>query len=298
MPITLDGSFSDWTAADRLDLPGSGVSGYQLYGRYDNGNFIFALSAPVAIGAGTTFWLNTDRNLTTGFQVFGFAAGAEYNINFNSAGVPRLYTGADGQTLVPNAAVNYAYNAARTAIEFTVSAAQLGGTQALDVYVDVNNQVFLPTSYANYTYTVAAPVVVGDATLDGSLSEWTAADRIDGSFGHAGYEVYARVTGDNYVIALKSPTAIGANTTAWLNTDQNAATGFQIFGSTGGAEYNVNFDAPGNAMLFTGNRGDGRCQRRHRRALFGGQDRCRVRDPEGTAWLHRCAGRDQHALRP
>ena len=116
MPITVDGALTDWTAADRLDLPGSGVSGYALYGRYENGNFTFALSAPVAIGARTTFWLNTDRNLTTGFQVFGFAAGAEYNINFDSAGVPRLYTGADGQTLVPNAVVSYAYNAAKTAV--------------------------------------------------------------------------------------------------------------------------------------------------------------------------------------
>ena len=256
MPITLDGSFSDWTAADRLDFPGSSVSGYELYGRYEAGSYVFALSAAVSIGANTTFWLNTDRDRSTGYQVFGFAAGAEYNINFDAAGVPHLYTGADGQTLVGNAIVDYAYNAAGTGIEFTISAAQLDGTQALNVYVDVNNQVLLPTSYDEYAYTVAAPAVVGEAILDGSLSEWTAADRIDGSFGQAGYEIYARVTGGNYVIAIKSPTPISLNTTAWLNTDQNAATGFQIFGSTGGAEYNVNFDASGDAMLFTGNAGE------------------------------------------
>ncbi len=259
MAITLDGNLADWTAADRLELPGSGVTGYELYGRHEAGNYAFALRAPVAIGVNTTFWLNTDRNLSTGYQVWGFAAGAEYNINFDAAGVPRLYTGADGQTLVANAVVNYAYNAARTEIEFSISAVQLGGTQALNVYVDVNNQVFLPTSYANYAYTVAVansvppPVVVGNATLDGSLSEWSAADRIDASLGVAGYEIYGRVTGDNYVVALKSATAIGANTTAWLNTDRDAATGFQIFGFAGGAEYNVNFDSLGNAVLYSGN---------------------------------------------
>ena len=90
MPITLDGSFSDWTAADRLDFPGSSVSGYELYGRYEAGSYVFALSAAVSIGANTTFWLNTDRDRSTGYQVFGFAAGAEYNINFDAAGVPHL----------------------------------------------------------------------------------------------------------------------------------------------------------------------------------------------------------------
>ena len=65
--------------------------------------------------------------------------GAEYNINFDSTGTPRLYTGADGQTLVAGATVNFAYSADKTVVELTISGAALGGTQALDVYVDVNN---------------------------------------------------------------------------------------------------------------------------------------------------------------
>ena len=233
MAINIDGLLTDWTEADRLELPGSGLPGYELYGRYEGGNFIFALSAPVSIGAGTTFWLNTDLNRATGFPAFG-PVGAEYNINFDAAGVPGLYTGADGQTPVANAVVNYAHNAGGTAIEFSVAAAQLDGTQALNVFVDVNNQVFLPTDYSNYAYTVAAPTppaVVGNTTLDGTLTDWTAADRIDSVAPVAGYEVYGRVTGDSYVFAIKAPagTSIGPNTTIWLNTDQNVATGFDIF---------------------------------------------------------------------
>ena len=258
----LDGSLTDWTAANRLDNGASGVAGYEAYGRYDpvTGNFEFALSSPVAIGANTTFWLNTDRNLTTGFQVFGFAAGAEYNINVDATGTPLLYTGAAGQTPVTGAPVTFAYSADRTVLEMTVSGAALGGTQALDVYMDVNNSVFLPNSYANFSYTVAPPqstppVTVGSVILDGSLADWTAANRIDAALGIAGYEIYAKVTGDNYVLALKSPQAIGTDTTVWLNTDMNAATGFQIFGFAGGAEYNINFDATGNARLFTNDAG-------------------------------------------
>jgi Ca2+-binding RTX toxin-like protein len=254
--VLLDGSLSDWTAADRLDSGASGVAGYEAYGRYDGGTFEFALRAPVAIGANTTFWLNTDRNLATGYQVWGFAAGAEYNITFDAAGTPRLYTGAAGQTLVPDATVNFAYSADRQVLEMTVSAASLGDTQALDVYIGVNDSVFLPNSYANFTYTIAPaepsqPVTVGSVTLDGSLAEWTPAERIDASFGTLGYEIYAKVTADNYVIALKSPQAVGGNTTIWLNTDLNAVTGYQIWGFAGGVEYNVNFDGTGNARLYT-----------------------------------------------
>ena len=38
--------------------------------------------------------------------------------------------------------------------------------------------------------------------------------------------------------------------TIWLNTDLNAATGYQIFGSGGGAEYNVEINADGTATLY------------------------------------------------
>ena len=256
----LDGSLSDWTPANRLDNGASGVAGYEAYGRYEAGTFEFALRSPVAIGANTTFWLNTDRNLATGYQVWDFAAGAEFNINFDAAGTPRLYTGPAGQTLVPGAVVNFAYSPDRTVLEMTVAGVSLGGTQTLDVYMDVNNSVFLPNDYSNFVYTLAppqsaTPVTVGSVALDGSLAEWTAANRIDASFGAVGYEIYAKVTADNYVIALKSAQAIGGNTTIWLNTDRNATTGHQIFGFAGGAEYNINFDATGNARLFTNGAG-------------------------------------------
>lgn len=263
MAIALDGGLADWTNADRLDLSGGGVTGYGLYGRYEAGNFIFAISAPSAIGPNTTLWLNTDRNKATGFQVFGFAAGAEYNINFDANGVPRLYTGADGQNLVSGAVVNYAFNTTKQVVELSIAASSLGGTTALNLYTDVNNSVFLPTSFDAFTYTVAAPatstppVVIGSQTIDGSLTDWTAASRIDGSAPVAGYEVYGKTAGDYYVFALKAPagTSVGANTTFWLNTDRNVTTGFDIFAggpAEGGAEFNINFDAAGKPYLYTG----------------------------------------------
>ena len=258
MAIVLDGALSDWLSQDRLDLSGGGVAGYGLYGRYEAGTFTFAISAPNAIGPNTTLWLNTDRDKATGYKVWGFAAGAEYNINFDANGVPRLYTGADGQTLVGGALVNYAFNATKQVVELSISASSLGGTTALDLYADVNNSVFLPSSYDAFTYTVAAPsiptspVVVGSQTLDGSLTDWTAASRIDSSSPVAGHQVYGTYTDGHYVFAISAPSAIGPNTTLWLNTDRDKATGYQVWGFAAGAEYNINFDANGVPRLYTG----------------------------------------------
>lgn len=259
--VTLDGALADWTAADRLEVPGSGVAGYELYGRYTGDSYVFALKADAGqIGAGTTFWLNTDQNKATGHQIWGFAGGAEYNVNFTNK--PILYAGAEGQTLINNA-LQYSFSADKGIVEFAVAASQLAGApQALDVLVDVNDTVYLPTDYSSYTYSVAAPTTPGPApvfgtmTLDGNLGDWSASERIDlPGFQVPGYEVYGKLVADHYVVAIKSDTIIGAGTTTWFNVDQNAATGYQIFGTSGGAEYNVNIGTAGQIGLFSGDAG-------------------------------------------
>src|SRR3546814_4416328 len=83
---------SDWSS----DVCSSDL----VYATLDNDAFVFALTAPVAIGADTTVWLNTDGKTSTGYQIFGFAGGAEYNVNFAADGTVNLYTGGAGETLV------------------------------------------------------------------------------------------------------------------------------------------------------------------------------------------------------
>src|SRR3569623_2003662 len=100
MAYTLDGTLTEWTGKDRRDKPGISPTGYQVFGRVEGNSYVFALQAPTAIGAATTFWLNTDQIAVTGFQIFGFASGAEYNVNFFTDNAPYLYTGAAGQSLV------------------------------------------------------------------------------------------------------------------------------------------------------------------------------------------------------
>ena len=96
--------------------------GYELYSNLSGGTLTFALKAPVAIGTSTTVWLDSDRSALTGYKVFGTYGGYDYNINFAADGKPYLYTDADGQTLASPTPLTYAFNADKTAVEFSPAA--------------------------------------------------------------------------------------------------------------------------------------------------------------------------------
>ena len=157
--ITIDGTASDWTAASRLDGAGNGVGGYEIYGKSAGDYYVFALKAPIAIGANTTMWINTDDNHQTGYLIWGFAGGAEYNVNFDANGVPHLYTGAAGQTLV-SADIRYATSPDGTFVEFAIPKAAIGSPGQIGTYFDINDAVFLPTLYAAGQYTVGNPNLI------------------------------------------------------------------------------------------------------------------------------------------
>ncbi|WP_051319617.1 polysaccharide deacetylase family protein [Planktothrix agardhii] len=159
--ITVDGKLTDWTQNERLDsVSGTGKAGYEIYGKYAGDAYVFAFKADsTTIGANTTLWMNTDRNSTTGYQIFGWAGGAEYNVNFDSNGIPALYTGSDGQTKVSD--LDYSFDPDKKIVEFAVPVSQLQGTpKVVDAYIDINNSDFLPGDYGSQKYTVSAPKVL------------------------------------------------------------------------------------------------------------------------------------------
>ena len=95
------------------------------------------------------------------------------------------------------------------------------------------------------------PTTIGNLiTLDGQFADWPATDLVMTPANTvAGYNVYGALIndatlGNNYVIGIAATVTtdpvIAANTFIYLNTDQNAATGFTPFGSVG-AEYYVKF---------------------------------------------------------
>ena len=107
------------------------------------------------IGANTTVWFNTDMNSATGYQIFGNAGGAEFNLNIKADGTAALYTGAAGQTLVLDN-IQLAYSTDHLSIEFAIPKAALGSPNAVGVLYDVNdNPVALgPVNYSAQPYVV------------------------------------------------------------------------------------------------------------------------------------------------
>ncbi len=95
-------------------------------------------------------------------------------------------------------------------------------------------------------------------TLDGQFTDWPAADSLMTPANTvAGYKVFGALLndatlGNTYVIGIDATATtdpvIGAYTFIYLNTDQNAATGFSPFGSVG-AEYYVRFSPDSNGAL-------------------------------------------------
>ncbi|MCB8765102.1 polysaccharide deacetylase family protein [Planktothrix agardhii] len=163
--ITVDGKLTDWTQNERLDsVSGTGKAGYEIYGKYAADTYVFAFKADSkTIGANTTLWLNTDQNIGTGYKIWGWAGGAEYNVNFDSNGIPALYTGGEDETnpRIKVSDLDYTFDPDKKIVEFAVPVSQLQGTpKAVDAYIDINNTDFLPGSYDSQKYTVSAPKVL------------------------------------------------------------------------------------------------------------------------------------------
>jgi len=151
--ISIDGKLNDWMQYERLDLvSGATVQGYELYGRYENNAYKFALHRIQGdIKAGTTFWLNTDQNVDTGYQIFGSTGGAEFNVNFHNDNKPYLYTGAAAENFVAGALEHVIRSNGQggSIVEFVIPEQQLANpsTASINLVIDVNNTVFLPSAY-------------------------------------------------------------------------------------------------------------------------------------------------------
>ena len=266
-PIVIDGNVSEWTQEDRLELPPrSPVAGYELSGRYENNTYnILLRNLNGPIGTSTTFWLNTDQNSNTGYKIWGYAGGAEYNVNIAADGKPYLYKDADGQTLVSGPLTHsIVADGNGTNMEVSIPETVIGNptSAGINMLLDVNNSTFLPVSYWPHenNYIILKQTVFSNSgiQIDGQKSDWNSDDRMDLDPVNAvsGAELYGRYEDSKYKFLIHDfNRTIGANTTIWLNTDQNYTTGYKIWGYAGGIEYNINFNAAGQAYLYTGSAG-------------------------------------------
>jgi hypothetical protein len=168
--ISIDGDLSDWSLVKRLnvpnDLPPNLMTGNIIYGEFINlvsPVYVIALeTAGETIGPDTTFWLDTDQNSTTGYQIWSNYGGAEYFVNIYSDSVPYLYT--EDFNWVP-VQLDYAYNEDRTVLEIAIPANMIEPIilpQAINLLVDINNSTFLFPSdfFTGGQYTIPEETVL------------------------------------------------------------------------------------------------------------------------------------------
>lgn len=157
--ITLDGMMDDWSATERInlpqDLPPMMAEGDAVYAKFENAAYFFAIETTgTAIGPETTFWLNTDNDKNSGYQVWGSYGGAEYYVNIHSDGQPYLYKG-DPLGEFVTGPLPYHLNADHTVLELSVPADLIGSPQEkISLIGDINNVVFFPANYGSGQFSV------------------------------------------------------------------------------------------------------------------------------------------------
>jgi hypothetical protein len=196
---------------------GYGVTGFQSYAGYVKDPVASALVFYDVIGGvDGPIWIDTDFNKSTGF------GGYEYHIIYDGTGAaPRLYSGSTGQTLVATLTdfvLNRPTSGAST-IEFALPTSLIGNPQSVAITWG-STQVLQPRPASGQ-----ANGVVGGVTLDGVLSEWTSANRIDLASPAAGVAAYGKIADGHMIFALSidnaTTVAFAGFQRLWLKTDFN-----------------------------------------------------------------------------
>ncbi len=173
--ITVDGNLSEWDATQTIYTPANYVPGYNLYGTVANDTYYIAIQATLAtdpvIGGGTTIWLNTDQNNSTGYTPFD-SIGADYNVTY-IGGSFYLYTGAAAQNLVSYTPLTAALSPDGQSMEIAIPRSLLtpdGGTAPTNINIDAQidtgtpQAVYLPGDYNNPEYTITDPATLQNVT--------------------------------------------------------------------------------------------------------------------------------------
>ena len=170
--ITVDGNFTDWTASELIDNPGDAVPGYSLYGTVQNDNYFIAIQGTGAtdpvIGPGTTIWLNTDQNTTTGYSTATAPLGADYNITFVN-GAFYLYTGSAAQTLVSATPLSAALSSDGKSLEIAIPRSLVTPASgpapasiniAAQIDTGTTTPVYLPGDYTSPEFAITDPATL------------------------------------------------------------------------------------------------------------------------------------------
>lgn len=164
----IDGELSEWSTHQRIDAaPWQQSEGIQIHGQIEDDAVYMALSSNTPINPGTTIWLDTDMDATTGYLLWGWAIGAEYKIEFLSTGEMILYDvaneigTADSDTFGIGIAVGnlleFAQSSDLATLEIKIPLTYFSQIPKLiNVMADINDQIYLPRDYTLPPYTISA----------------------------------------------------------------------------------------------------------------------------------------------
>lgn len=160
--VRVDGALSEWNEGDRLDLsPWQGTSGDAVYNRFAQNNYLIGIrSGLITAGSTLTIWINTDKNSSTGFQIFGFAGGVENKIVI-TAGSPStatLYSYSNYATGATVAVAALDVAAVNGSLEIAIPQALLAGNPpSVNLLFSLPGDVrYLPADFSQFQYTANA----------------------------------------------------------------------------------------------------------------------------------------------
>lgn len=156
--MSIDGKIEDWSPTEQIDLPLNlpptlSKNTKKIYAKYvtsPTNAYLFAVETNgTAIAPESTFWLNTDDDVKTGYQVWGSYGGIEYFVNINADERPYLYKGDPYGESASQRPLAYAYNEDHSVLEFAIPAALIGSPkEKIALIGDLNNTLFFPSDYS------------------------------------------------------------------------------------------------------------------------------------------------------
>lgn len=156
--MTIDGKIDDWKVTDQIDLPMDApptlsMDAKKIFARHVDSPeeaYLFAIETNGSkIAPESTFWLNTDDDEKSGYQVWGSYGGIEYFVNINADDRPYLYKGEPYGESASQRPLAYAYDEEHRILEFAVPASLIGSPkQKVSLIGDINNTLFFPSDYS------------------------------------------------------------------------------------------------------------------------------------------------------
>lgn len=159
--FTVDGNLSEWVLVHRLDAaPWQRQDNLTLYGQLTDTTLFLALSSlSTPIGSGTTLWLGTDRDESTGHLIWGWAGGAEYRVEITNDLTATLFD-VSKEPPIMISELEIGLNADQSILEIAIPLDVISDADHfINIFADINDVIFHPAVYSDHPFTVSNQII-------------------------------------------------------------------------------------------------------------------------------------------